>query len=74
MAIGEAKNAYDSVAYQNKKFQGKIKQFREKHGIALDKIGEGSMNEHKYLNILAQVHQTRMELQLTQERYNRMSI
>lgn len=44
MAIGEAKNAYDSVAYQNKKFQGKIKQFREKHGISLDKIGEGSMN------------------------------
>ena len=32
------------------------------------------MNEHKYLNILAQVHQTRMELQLTQERYNRMSM
>lgn len=32
------------------------------------------MNEHKYMNILAQVHQTRMELQLTQERYNRMSI
>lgn len=32
------------------------------------------MNEHKYLNILAQVHQTRMELQLTQQRYNHMSV
>ena len=54
--------------------QGKIKQLWGKNGITLDKIGEGSMNEHKYLNILAQVHQTRMELQMTQERYNRMSI
>lgn len=44
MAIGEAKNAYDNVVYQNKKLQGKIKQLRDKHGIALDKIGEGSMN------------------------------
>lgn len=32
------------------------------------------MNEHKYLNILAQVHQTRVELQQTQDRYNRMSL
>ncbi len=31
------------------------------------------MNEHKYLNILAQVHQTRVELQQTQDRYNKMS-
>jgi len=62
------------VNYQNIKLQGKIKELREKHSIALDKIGEASMNEHKYMNILAQVHQTRMELQLTQERYNRMSI
>ena len=40
----------------------------------LDKTGEASMNEHKYLNILAQVHQTRVELQQTQDRYNRMSL
>jgi hypothetical protein len=46
--------------YLNNKAQAKIKDLREKHGIVLDKIGEASMNEHKYLNILAQVHQTRM--------------
>lgn len=40
----------------------------------LDKTGEASMNQHKYLNILAQVHQTRVELQQTQDRYNRMSL
>lgn len=62
------------MVYQNSKLQAKIKDLRDKHGIVLDKIGEASMNEHKYLNILAQVHQTRMELQLTQERYNRMSL
>ena len=33
---------------------------REKNNIILDRTGEGSMNEHKYLNILAQVHQTRV--------------
>ena len=32
------------------------------------------MNEHKYLNTLTQVHQTRVDLQTTQDRYNRMSL
>lgn len=60
MAIGEAKNAYDGIVYQNQKHQAKIKEMREKNNITLDRTGEGSMNEHKYLNILAQVHQTRV--------------
>lgn len=33
-----------------------------------------TMNEHKYLNTLTQVHQTRVDLQTTQDRYNRMSL
>ena len=74
MAINEAKNTYDSLIDTNRMFQGKIKELREKNHILLDKTGEASMNEHKYLNILAQVHQTRVELQQTQDRYNRMSL
>lgn len=74
MAINEARAAYESVKNTNLRLQGKIKDIRDKNNIALDKIGESSMNEHKYLNILAQVHQTRMELQLTQQRYNHMSV
>ena len=43
--------------------QAKIKEIREKNHIFIDKSNEAAMNEHKYLNILAQVHQTRVELQ-----------
>lgn len=74
MAINEAKNTYDALVDTNRMFQGKIKELREKNHILLDKTGQASMNEHKYLNILAQVHQTRVELQQTQDRYNRMSL
>ena len=31
------------------------------------------MNEHKYLNTLAHVHQIRLDLQQTQDRYNEMA-
>lgn len=54
--------------------QAKIKELREKNHIFIDKTTETAMNEHKYLNILAQVHQTRVELQETQARYNKMSL
>ncbi len=74
MAIGEARNTYETLLDSNRMQQEKIKEFREKYNIQLDKSNETSMNEHKYLNILAQVHQTRVELQQTQDRYNRMSL
>lgn len=35
--------------------------------------GDVAMNEHKYLNTLAHVHQIREDLRTTQERYNQMA-
>ena len=32
-----------------------------------------TMNEHKYLNTLAHVHQIRIDLKQTQDRYNKMA-
>ena len=32
-----------------------------------------AMNEHKYLNTLAHVHQIRLDLKQTQDRYNKMA-
>merc|ERR1711935_768141 len=34
---------------------------------------EVTMNEHKYLNTLANVHQVRINLKETQDRYNKMA-
>lgn len=31
------------------------------------------MNEHKYLNTLAHVHQIRLDLKQTQDKYNKMA-
>lgn len=39
----------------------------------LDKQSEQMLNEHKYLNTLANVHQVRFNLKETQDRYNRMA-
>ncbi len=38
-----------------------------------DKPPDVSMNEHKYLNTLANVHQVRFNLKETQDRYNKMA-
>lgn len=38
-----------------------------------DKQPDVSMNEHKYLNTLANVHQVRFNLKETQDRYNKMA-
>lgn len=40
---------------------------------AHDKQPDVSMNEHKYLNTLANVHQVRFNLKETQDRYNKMA-
>jgi len=57
----------------NKELQEKIKELKSKSDTYIDKTGE-TMNDHKYLNTLTQVHQTRVDLQATQDRYNRMSL
>ena len=38
-----------------------------------EKKGEQMLNEHKYVNTLANVHQVRFNLKETQDRYNRMA-
>jgi hypothetical protein len=38
-----------------------------------DRNAEMQMNEHKYLNTLANVHQVRINLKETQDRYNKMA-
>jgi hypothetical protein len=38
-----------------------------------DKQPDVQMNEHKYLNTLANVHQVRINLKETQDRYNKMA-
>jgi phage-related tail protein len=38
-----------------------------------EKQSEQMLNEHKYLNTLANVHQVRFNLKETQDRYNRMA-
>jgi uncharacterized coiled-coil DUF342 family protein len=73
LAITEARNTYDGLMLTNKELQEKIKELKSKTDSYIDKTGE-TMNEHKYLNTLTQVHQTRVDLQTTQDRYNRISI
>lgn len=38
-----------------------------------DRQSDLQMNEHKYLNTLANVHQVRINLKETQDRYNKMA-
>lgn len=38
-----------------------------------NKAGDSGMNDHKYLNTLAHVHQIRLDLKQTQDKYNKMS-
>ena len=38
-----------------------------------EKTPDAAMNEHKYLNTLANVHQVRLNLKETQDRYNKMA-
>ena len=42
-------------------------------GDAHSKADAQQMNEHKYLNTLANVHQVRFNLKETQDRYNKMA-
>ncbi len=44
MAIGEAKNTYDTLLDSNRMQQEKIKELRDKYNIQLDKSNETSMN------------------------------
>ncbi|CAD8144747.1 unnamed protein product [Paramecium pentaurelia] len=73
IAIAEAQRQHDELYDHNVNLQSKIKQIRNKQEVYADKTGEMTMNEHKYLNTLAHVHQIRLDLQQTQDRYNQMA-
>ena len=57
----------------NEELQRQIKQLKNRNEVFVDKSGEMAMNEHKYLNTLAHVHQIRVDLKQTQDRYNKMA-
>lgn len=46
----------------NLDLQEKIKLFKNKNEVLVDRGNEMAMNEHKYLNTLAHVHQIRLDL------------
>lgn len=71
-AIEEELREQDSLRRENEELQKQI--------IAIDssfeqyeKQPDVQMNEHKYLNTLANVHQVRINLKETQDRYNKMA-
>jgi len=65
MAIAEAQRQINEFQDQNIKFQEKIKLLKNQNEIFVDKSNEMAMNEHKYLNTLAHVHQIRLDLKQT---------
>lgn len=69
-AINQATKHYDDFMNQNQTYQEKIIQLKNKNEPHFDKQGDLAMNEHKYLNTLAHVHQIREDLKVTQDRYN----
>ncbi|CAK58332.1 unnamed protein product (macronuclear) [Paramecium tetraurelia] len=73
IAIAEAQKQHDELYDHNVNLQQKIKQIRNKQEVYVDKIVDMTMSEHKYLNTLAYVHQIRLDLQQTQDRYNQMA-
>ncbi|CAD8144849.1 unnamed protein product [Paramecium octaurelia] len=73
IAIAEAQRQLDVLYDHNVNLQYKIKQNKNQQDAYVDKIGDMTMNEHKYLNTLAYVHQIRLDLQQTQDRYNQMA-
>ena len=73
IAIEEARREQDSLKQQNGKLQKDIILMDVNTYDGGDKQGDRSLDEHKYLNTLANVHQVRFNLKETQERYNKMA-
>lgn len=71
-AIEEALEERDQLKSKNQELQKEIITMDSTYE-QYDKQPDVSMNEHKYLNTLANVHQVRFNLKETQERYNKMA-
>lgn len=70
-AIRDEMDEYHTLKAANDSLQRKIILLDDSQHE--DKAQEQLLNEHKYLNTLANVHQVRYNLKETQDRYNRMA-
>ena len=71
-AIEEELREQDSLRRENEELQKQIIAI-DSSFEQYDKQPDVQMNEHKYLNTLANVHQVRINLKETQDRYNKMA-
>ena len=72
-AIDEANKECDKLKKENLMLQAEIIELREGKNLIGDKASEFNMSDVKYANTLARVHQIRLELKQTQERYSKMT-
>lgn len=73
MAISEANRQLAQERQRNEMYVDRIKALKMKPpDMFVERGGEMAMNEHKYLNMLTQVHQTWMELKQTTDKYEKM--
>mmetsp|Transcript_9577 Transcript_9577/g.18670 ORF Transcript_9577/g.18670 Transcript_9577/m.18670 type:complete len:799 (+) Transcript_9577:1780-4176(+) len=71
LGIEDAIKQQQELSTINSAQQRKIVTMKQKLEGMGEPTGEVSMNEHKYLNTLANVHQLRFQLKEVQEQYNR---
>ena len=71
-AIQEELNEQEMLRRENEELQKSIIAIEPNYDTQ-DKQPDVQMNEHKYLNTLANVHQVRINLKETQDRYNKMA-
>lgn len=71
-AIQEELQERDNLQRENDEFQKQILAM-DQHNYDNQGQSDVQMNEHKYLNTLANVHQVRINLKETQDRYNKMA-
>lgn len=73
MAINEANKQLKNLEDENLALQHKIILLKQKNDGLMENKQDVPMTEPKYLNTLAHVHQIRLDLKQTQDRYNRMA-
>ena len=73
MAIEEELREQDQLRRENEELQKQIILQDSANFDQFEKQPDVNMNEHKYLNTLANVHQVRINLKETQDRYNKMA-
>jgi len=72
IAIKDEREEYEQLKKTNDDLQKKI-YLMDNNNRDFEKQSEQMLNEHKYLNTLANVHQVRFNLKETQDRYNKMA-